>query len=147
MKKVIYVAGPFRAPTVWGMVQNIRRAEELSLAVWRLGAVPICPHLNTEHFQGELPDQVWLEGDLEIMARCDAVIMVTGWPKSPGSLAERAEAKQLGIPVFEGSEGCSPIMELDLWLVAQSYKELVEDSRKRTGPMPWIEPGTGRPLC
>ena len=71
--KLIYVAGPFRAPNSWEMEQNIRRAEALALEVWKLGLPAICPHANTRFYQGAAPDEVWLEGDIEIMRRCDAV--------------------------------------------------------------------------
>src|SRR4051812_24706808 len=45
--KLIYIAGPYRAATEWQVVQNIRRAEALALAVWQSGAACICPHKNT----------------------------------------------------------------------------------------------------
>lgn len=35
--KVVYIAGPFRAATPWLVEANVRRAEEVALAVWRLG--------------------------------------------------------------------------------------------------------------
>lgn len=102
--KLVYVAGPFRAPDQWKQFQNIRRAETLAFEVWKLGAVAICPHLNTMHFQGALPDEVWLDGDLEIVRRCDALIMVEGWPRSKGTLKEKELAHELGIPVFIGGD-------------------------------------------
>lgn len=58
--KLVYLAGPFRGPTKWDVVQNIRRAESYALEIWKLGAACICPHLNTANFDGALPDQVWV---------------------------------------------------------------------------------------
>lgn len=98
--KVIYVAGPYRGPNAWAIAQNIRRAEELALDVWRLGAVALCPHLNSMHFDGVLPDETWLNGDLELMSRCDAVILAPGWHASSGAQAEVQQARGR-IPVFE----------------------------------------------
>ena len=98
--KVVYIAGPFRGSNSWEMEQNIRRAEALALEVWRLGAACICPHTNTRFFQGAADDAVWLDGDLEILRRCDAVLMVSGWERSSGSKAEREEAVKVHIPVF-----------------------------------------------
>lgn len=106
--KLIYIAGPFRAPDQWKQFQNIRRAETLAFEVWKLGAVAICPHLNTMHFQDALPDKVWLEGDLEIVRRCDAMIMVDGWEDSRGAMKEKTLAHKLGIPVFFKGEYSSP---------------------------------------
>jgi hypothetical protein len=101
MKKfVIYIAGPFRSKknTIdqWEQTQNIRRAEALALEVWRAGHIAICPHLNTLHFQGCLPDEVWLEGDLEIVRRCDAVLLTEGWRNSAGARREVEEARRHG---------------------------------------------------
>ena len=106
LNKVVYIAGPFRAPSAWEIEQNIRRAEALALEVWRAGITAICPHTNTRFYQGAAPDEVWLEGDLEILRRCDAVLLTEGWDESAGTLAEVAEAKRGKIPVFMELENC-----------------------------------------
>ncbi len=98
--RVIYLAAPFRALTPWRIAENVRRAERLALSVWKLGAACLCPHGNTQHFQGECPDQVWLDGDLELMGRCDAVLMGEGWEDSIGAMWEREVALKGGMPVF-----------------------------------------------
>lgn len=111
--KVVYIAGPFRpkrANDCWEMEQNIRRAEALAFEVWRLGAVALCPHCNTRFFQNALPDEVWLKGDLELVNRCDAVMLAPGWRLSSGTLAEVQRANELGIPVFE------ELAKLKAWL-------------------------------
>lgn len=120
--KVVYVAGAFRYPSVyvpghqdhWGIQQNIMRAMTCSLDIWRAGAAALCPHANTMFFQNAAPDDVWLEGDLELMRRCDAVYMVPGWEQSKGACAEYAEAKAIGLPIF-----CTFSM-LYLWLHPES---------------------------
>ena len=98
---VVYIAGPYRGANAWAIEQNIRRAEELALAVWRAGMAALCPHTNTRFFQGAAEDHVWLDGDLELLTRCDAVLMVPGWERSQGAMAERARAIAGDIPVFE----------------------------------------------
>lgn len=98
---VVYVAGPFRGKDSWEQEQNIRRAEELALAVWRMGFAALCPHTNTRHYQGAADDAVWLQGDLAMLARCDALILTPDWERSSGATAERAFAISKGIPVFE----------------------------------------------
>lgn len=97
---LIYIAGPFRAASSWQIEQNIRRAEQIALEVWRAGGVGICPHSMTRFYQGELPDRVWLDGDLAILARCDAVLLLPFWEQSEGARAEKAHAESLAIPVF-----------------------------------------------
>jgi hypothetical protein len=108
--KLIYIVGPYRASGQWQIFQNIRRAEAFALQVWQMGAACICPHKNTEYFNGAAPDSVWLDGDLEMVRRCDAILCVPGWEASSGSLGEVALAKQLGLPIFRSIE------ELRKWL-------------------------------
>lgn len=108
--RVIYIAGPFRGPDSWIIENNIRRAEELSLEVDKLGAMALCPHTNTRFFQGALPDAFWLEGTLELLRRCDATMMVAGWERSVGARGEKAEAERLGMPVFFN------LQDLEWWL-------------------------------
>jgi nucleoside 2-deoxyribosyltransferase len=98
--RIVYIAGPFRGPSSWHIAQNIRRAEELALQVWKMGAAALCPHANTANFQGAAPDEVWLKGDLALLERCDAILMTTDWERSAGARAEHDFAKVKGIPVF-----------------------------------------------
>jgi hypothetical protein len=98
--KLVYVAGPFRGPNAWAIENNIRRAEALALRVWEAGAVAICPHANTRFFQHVGPDERWLNGDLVILGRCDAVIFTHDWKRSKGALAEYEYARHRGLPCF-----------------------------------------------
>lgn len=111
--KLVYVAGPFRGKSAWDIECNIRRAEALALEVWRLGAAALCPHANTRFFQNAAPDEVWLEGDLEMLRRCDAVMLTVDWFKSPGAQREVKEAREKGIPVF------TRLTNLQAWLACQ----------------------------
>ena len=98
--KLLFVAGPYRSSSEWETLQNIRQAESLALQLWKMGFSVICPHKNTEWFGGAAPDEVWLEGALEMVRRCDAVVCTPGWEQSEGARGETAVAKSLGIPVF-----------------------------------------------
>lgn len=102
--KLVYIAGPFRAKpdplNQYVQKKNIDEAADLALEVWKLGAVAVCPHLNTAPFQGALPDEVWLDGDLTLMRRCDAVLMTPRWHESEGARVERDVALEHGVPVF-----------------------------------------------
>ena len=101
---LIYVAGPYRSATEWGLVEHIRNAEAAAIRLWQAGWVVICPHKNTAHFGGTCPDEVFLQGDLEILRRCDAIFMLKGWEKSAGARAELKEAKRANLAiVFEAS--------------------------------------------
>lgn len=103
--KVIYIAGPFGAPTSWQVAENIRSAERLALEVWRLGAVAICPHANSGTMAGALPEATALAGYLEVLRRCDAVLLMPDWRQSPGACQEHAQAKRERMPTFDSIEG------------------------------------------
>jgi len=32
--RVVYIAGPYRAPNAWEIEENIRRAERIALHIW-----------------------------------------------------------------------------------------------------------------
>jgi len=86
----------------------------VAFGVAELGAMPLCPHTNTRFFDGTLSGHFWLEGTLELMRRCDAVIFVPGWERSEGSCRERQVAEDSGIPCFDDLEG------LGAWLDTKS---------------------------
>jgi hypothetical protein len=95
---VVYIAGPLRGATAWDVEQNIRRAEEVAVRVARAGGIPICPHANTRFINSQQTDEFWLEGDLEILRRCDGLVVVEGWENSAGTLGEIACAQAEDIP-------------------------------------------------
>jgi nucleoside 2-deoxyribosyltransferase len=108
---LVYVAGPFTGKSAWEMEKNIRVAERVALDIWatkKLAA--ICPHTMNRFFQGArgLTFEDWMRGDLEIVDRCDAVVLCPGWSNSRGTMAEKAAAERKGILVVD-------VRELD-WL-------------------------------
>lgn len=98
--KVAYVAGPYRADTIHGVAQNIQKARNVALRLWKLGYAVICPHSNTAFFDVACPDSVWLEGNIEILKRCDLVVLVDGWENSAGTRREVEVAAAYGIPIY-----------------------------------------------
>lgn len=96
---IVYIAGPFRAPTPYGIKLNVDRAEHYASQVAQLGIGFDCPHLNSCHFQdlSGTDDTFWLEMTLEKMRRCDAVLRIPG--RSSGADAEVREAEERRIPV------------------------------------------------
>jgi len=97
--KIAYIAGPYRADTINGIVQNIRKAEDVAIKYWKKGYAVLCPHKNSSLFDGILPDDVWLKGNLEMLKRCDIIVMMQGWEKSKGAITEHELAYDLGIEV------------------------------------------------
>lgn len=98
--KVVYVAGPFTGATAWDVEQNVRTAEAAGLEVARRGAMPLIPHTNTRFFHGQCTAEFWYMGTLELLARCDAVLVCGDWENSRGTKAEMRLCEDLGIPYF-----------------------------------------------
>jgi nucleoside 2-deoxyribosyltransferase len=98
--RVLYIAGPYEASTAWLTEHNVRSAEAVALRVWSHGYVALCPHAMTRFYGGALSRATWLAGDLELLSRCDGVLMLEHWERSEGAMGERAFALAKGIPVF-----------------------------------------------
>jgi hypothetical protein len=105
--EVLYIAGKYRAKTAWELEQNIRLAELRALHWARQGYAVICPHKNTAHMDGSLPDEYWLAATMEMMRRCDVVVMIPNWHESAGALKEHAEALRLGMRVIYECPCCA----------------------------------------
>jgi nucleoside 2-deoxyribosyltransferase len=99
---VIYLAGPYRADT-WGKVMtNVAQAMDVAAELLRAGFTVICPHSMTHSFEMyKLEDDVFLDSDLRLLERCDAVIMLPNWRASSGSRAEYQHAKFRDILAWE----------------------------------------------
>lgn len=95
---LIYVAGPFRAKTQWQIERNCRIADEASLEVWKAGHVGVCPHQLGRLYYGELCEDDVLCGLLELLSRCDGVLLLPKWNNSTGTLIEKSLAEKLKIP-------------------------------------------------
>lgn len=115
-KPVLFISGPYRAASPDTILANIMAARDVARSVWQCGAVALCPHTNTALMDGCLPDSVWLEGDIELLRRCDGIVLLPGWAASEGTLAEREVALQLRMPVFEW-----PVHRDRLAAFAESY--------------------------
>ncbi len=64
------------------------------------GLAAICPHANTEKMDDAVSEDEFITRDLEIVSRCDAILMLPGWEASQGAEQERRRAALLGLPIF-----------------------------------------------
>ena len=103
--KVIYVAGPYRAQSEDEVFNNIVHAREVAVELWQAGWAVICPHTNSFFMGTRLGDDCFIEGDLEILSRCDAVYMMSNYEGSEGAKLELAKAKELGLEIIFESGG------------------------------------------
>jgi hypothetical protein len=95
-KPWIYVSGPY---TLGDPVLNVRKAVAVSLRLLDV-ATPICPHLShLAHLIEPQPYERWMDWDLQLLERCDALVRLPG--ESAGADREVARAGELGIVVFE----------------------------------------------
>ena len=91
--KVVFVSGPYRGK----ITENIRIARQHAEMLWKKGYAVFCPHLNSAHMDGVASDETFLNGDLEILSRCDLVYLLPGWEQSKGARKEWELARKMGI--------------------------------------------------
>ena len=99
----VYIAGPYRAATPALVDANIKQARDAMADLLRQGHTPFCPHSMSGAFErdyADIPDEAYLEMELEWLRLCDAILMLPGWEQSSGSLAEKALAEELDLPVY-----------------------------------------------
>ena len=104
---LIYIAGPFRGPTPLDVRRNVERARDVGLRVAAVGGYPVIPHTMTAEFDRQLTDQFWLDGTMELLRRCDGIVMVRGWEMSSGARAERAWALDQRMPLHHYADPIS----------------------------------------
>lgn len=110
--KVVYVAGPITASTPEEIAGNIEMGRRAGIAIFKMGAYPVVPHLNVPHGiikEGVTIEQIYL-GDLEILSRCDAIFLLPGWQESRGCQYEVAWAAYHDILDFEN------LADLEEWV-------------------------------
>ena len=101
--KIVYIAGPYRAKTKLGIIRNILKARKVAKWCWKAGYTVICPHTNSGLMDGCATDEVFLKGGLDLLECAKLMVVLKGWEKSQGTIAEIEFAKEKGIPItYEG---------------------------------------------
>jgi len=135
--KVIYVAGaysPIKTKTTTtdnghftrsgtNIDHNINVAKIFAIELWEMGFTVICPHLNTAHFEQDCTCKYddYLQGDLELLSRCDAIFMLPNWKYSEGAGVEKGFAIEHNLIKI--------LHNLD---DAKNWKEKLTDDTKKT---------------
>ena len=103
--KIAFISGPYRAKTTNGIQENIERARQVAKKYWLKGFSVYCPHLNSAFMDGLVPDQVFLDGCLEMIKRLDPLqdifVLMKDWQKSTGAKKEFELALEQRLPVIE----------------------------------------------
>ena len=99
-KKIIYISSPY---TIGNQADNVRRQVMVANELLTLGFVPFCPCLShLWHLITPKPQQEWLDIDLALLSRMDALLRLPG--ESEGADNEVAFALQSGLPVYYSLE-------------------------------------------
>ena len=96
--KLLYIAGKYcDARGEWYQHLNIELSKRVARFFWMKGYAVICPHSNTAFMGDSCPDNWdrWLNGDLEILGRCDMIVMLPNYLDSPGALKELEHAIEM----------------------------------------------------
>ena len=95
---LIYVAGAYAGD----VASNITKAEQVSIALIRNGWHVFTPHKNTSGYEKyeDLTKSTWLDMDLNILSRCDAMYVMDNWRGSSGTMGEIAFAQRIRLPIF-----------------------------------------------
>ena len=109
MGRVIYVSGKYRGESEREVFDNIIKARTAALKLWDKGWAVICPNTKSIFMGSQLGDDKFIEGDLEIVSRCDAIFMLEGWHDSVGARLELERAKEKRLIVYY--EGFFDLME------------------------------------
>lgn len=101
---IVYTAGAIRPMNGQTIEGNLKVAKDIALELWKDGFAVICPHANSDLpislAEKEVSVNIWLVGDLEIIARCDAVVVCPGWEASEGTRGEIKFAEERNIPLY-----------------------------------------------
>ncbi len=100
----VYIAGPYTATTYAEVDTNIVTARKWAAALATHNIPFVCPHLNSAHFEVITPkvtQEQWLRMYLEILKCAAAILLLPGWRKSSGTMAEIASTK---LPKFTTTE-------------------------------------------
>lgn len=80
---LIYVAGAYTG----NVSEDIIKAEKASISLIRNGWHVFTPHKNTAGYENyvDLLESTWIEENINILKRCDAVYVMDNWCTSSGT--------------------------------------------------------------
>ncbi len=114
----IYVAGPYTGKTIEEIEENVRRAMEAGLKIWKKGHFPYIPHLT--HWPDILSRELGIEMDWADYMRwhapwvdeCDALFLLG---ESKGALLELQRASSQKKLIFKRLEDIPTVNRKPTW--------------------------------
>ncbi len=106
--RLLYIAGPWRGETHREVELNINTAHTVGKVAAKRGWFPVMSHIEAANLGHISPDSLgddnfYLQGAIELMLRCDAVLLCPGWEDTNEipSLVDIAERASL--PVYHST--------------------------------------------
>ena len=114
----IYVAGPYTGNTIEQIEENVRKAMEAGLKIWKKGHYPYIPHLT--HWPDILSRELGIDMDWSDYMRwhapwvdaCDALFLIS---ESKGALLELDRAKAQSKQIFYSLEDIPDTNHAPTW--------------------------------
>ncbi len=93
---IVYISAPY---TKGDVCENVRRACLAGDELLKKGHIPFIPHLaHLWHLISPHPWETWIQIDIALLERCDAILRLDS--DSKGADLEVKRAKELGIPIY-----------------------------------------------
>jgi hypothetical protein len=123
----IYVAGPYTGNTIEEIEENVRRAMEAGLKIWKKGHFPYIPHLT--HWPDILSREIGIEMDwadymrwhAPWVDRCDALFLLK---ESKGALLELQRASEENKLIFKKIEEIPTVTRESTWVDIHIEKDV-----------------------
>lgn len=99
----IYISGP-----ITGTTDYQKRFREAAERIKKLGA----EYVNPAEMEKAMPEanyEDYMNIELRLLGKCDAMVMLAGSEDSEGCRREYHEAKLLGLPIFYDLNGAQPL--------------------------------------
>ena len=103
--KLLYVAGPYTC----NVEQNIKNAERVSIELIKSGFHVLTPHKNTSGYEqyedgDAINYQTWINLDLDLLSRCDAIYVMSNSENSNGVKKEIVFCEENNITIIHETE-------------------------------------------
>jgi hypothetical protein len=114
----IYVAGPYTDDTMEQIEENVQRAIDAGIHIWKKGHFPLIPHLlhwvdlraNENGVPMDWKDyMLW---DAPWLDHCDALYLLA---ESKGALIELERASEKGLVIFRALEEIPSVERASTW--------------------------------
>lgn len=104
MIRLVFISGKMSCDTAAEEAECVALARGVGELVRSIGLVPLIPHIAVLRPTCAEREAVWRQAmtdSLEMMRRCDAVLLLANWRASRGARVERWLARRRGMPVYE----------------------------------------------